>query len=405
VWGLEADFSGLTTKASRSSSAVSPTTGNTFTAEHSTAADALMTVRPRLGMLYNDNTLLYITGGLAIAHLNASGGETGQPGVPQYLGSGSVSQWTYGWTIGGGVEAKIGGPWSVKAEYLYVDLRAVDYHVTQSPANANNGFINIGDGIAVPTQLHIFRVGVNYKWGDSENWVRANAALTPPVYNWTGLYAGAHMGGSWGTTRATDLSNFNLTGDVINARTSGIIGGVQVGYNWQANMIVFGVEADFGYLGFRGTAATTQPDVLGSATASGGLYGTFRGRVGVAWDRTLFYLTGGLIVADVGANVNNPFNRTQPGDPNALVGDEMIFTGKTGAQLGWTLGGGAEYALDHGWSIKGEYLHFDLGTKQVAGSVTNPFDPAGPRGFGVPFAFDIRNTGDFVRLGVNRKIF
>ncbi|HEY0224059.1 MAG TPA: outer membrane beta-barrel protein, partial [Pseudolabrys sp.] len=277
--------------------------------------------------------------------------------------------------------------------YLYVNLNAVHYNTSQLTLFQSN-FVETMD---VPTQLHIVRVGLNYKFGEASAANDAYAMAAPAAVNWTGLYAGAHFGGALGKTRAHEsdtevepgAGNWNAFGDTFDGKTSGVVGGMQAGYNWQWSSIVTGVEADLGYLGFKGQGSSSlASDTLVSGT--GGAYATVRGRLGYAWDRALLYATGGLIVADLGTSVNdNGFPLATPG---------IIYTDKTKFQAGWTVGGGVEYALAHGWSVKGEYLHFDLGSKRVFGLQEN---------FGPPntFAWDIKNTGDMVRVGFNKNIY
>jgi outer membrane immunogenic protein len=401
VWGLEGDISGLSTRTSRNTAGLSGG-GNLFTANQTVKLNALATVGPRFGTLLNDTTLLYVTGGMAMANVSASGGETGPVGPPQFQGSGSVSPWTPGWMVGTGVEAKIGGgPWSIKGEYTYARFRSVRYDTQQPPVNIGTGFDNIGENISATTQLNIFRVGLNYKISSPSAKNDAYAMADAPVYNWTGAYFGANIGGVWGRTRAMEPLvqppgiPFNAVGDTFTANTSGVTGGAQAGYNWQMNQFVLGVEGDLGYLGPKGQQISSAfADTFVNST--GGIYGTFRGRVGFAVDRALLYATGGLMVADVGAGVSNPINPSFNAPNNT---EAIIFTNKTGAQAGWTLGGGLEYAVANGWSLKGEYLHYDLGTKQVAGNCVNC--TAGPQ----TYLWNIKDTGDIARIGFNKKIY
>jgi outer membrane immunogenic protein len=207
-------------------------------------------------------------------------------------------------------------------------------------------------------------------------------------YNWTGFYAGIHAGGVWGKNNATDLNGWNGLGDSFAATTSGFNGGGQIGYNWQLPSVplVLGLEGDIGYLGFKGSALSALATTLGNGTttsSSGGIYGTLRGRLGVAWDSMMIYGTGGLMFANVRAQIFDPVSATQ------------IQTSSTATQSGWTIGGGLEYALSgnmSGWTMKGEYLHFDLGTTTVGG--TNALGT---------FNWDIKNTGNIVRFGLNRR--
>jgi outer membrane immunogenic protein len=151
---------------------------------------------------------------------------------------------------------------------------------------------------------------------------RRMAPVAAPAYlpfNWGGWYAGLNLGGGIG-------------GDV-----DGIVFGGQIGYNWQVNQIVFGIETDLQYSGqddsftLAGRAATQDLD----------WFGTFRGRIGIAiWDRWLPYFTGGLAY----------------GGRSVTVGG--VSADKTA--LGWAIGVGVDYAITQQWSARLEYLHISL---------------------------------------------
>ena len=154
------------------------------------------------------------------------------------------------------------------------------------------------------------------------------------AYNWTGFYVGINAGWGWGTG---SLSGPPPTGDLEGS--GGLIGGT-LGYNWQSNQIVWGVEADIAWSGIEG-----------SGRCGGGLVcevrndwlGTARGRIGYAMDRFMPYVTGGLAYGDVSASVTGG------------------FPGASSMQAGWTVGGGVEFALAAPWTAKLEYLYVDLG--------------------------------------------
>jgi outer membrane immunogenic protein len=77
-----------------------------------------------------------------------------------------------------------------------------------------------------------------------------------------------------------------------------------------------------------------------------------------------------------------------------------VNTGSTGFKSGWTVGGGVEWSFAPKWSLKGEYLHYDLGTTTVSGVC------GGACGFpGDVQPFGIKNTGDLVRFGVNYHLY
>lgn len=153
------------------------------------------------------------------------------------------------------------------------------------------------------------------------------------VYNWTGFYAGINAGWGWGTG---SLSGPPPSGDLEGS--GGVIGGT-LGYNWQNNQFVFGVETDLAWSGIE-----TDRRCGGGLTCnvSNDWLGTVRGRVGLAFDRFMPYVTGGLAYGDVSASVT--------GTPGASE-----------TQFGWTLGAGMEYAINGPWTAKLEYLYVDLG--------------------------------------------
>jgi len=150
-----------------------------------------------------------------------------------------------------------------------------------------------------------------------------------PLYNWTGAYLGINGGGGWGDFGGLDVSG-------------GFVGGT-LGYNWQQGMTVFGLETDIAWSGIDNSGTA-----LGVPFSAGSdWFGTLRGRLGIAQDRTLWFVSGGLAYGNI--NVSTPFGNAD--NTNA----------------GWALGGGVEFALQGPWTAKIEYLHIDLGDLTVAG--------------------------------------
>ena len=149
-----------------------------------------------------------------------------------------------------------------------------------------------------------------------------------------------------GLTRATSSS----TGPT--AATSGIlsgggggdgafVGGGQIGYNWQSGAFVYGLETDIQYVGLSNNVSWGRYTWWeGTGGGDGGYFGTVRARLGYAIDRTLIYITGGLAYG--GLNTNP-------------------LTGNTTSNVGWTLGGGVEYAFTNNWTAKIEGLYVDTG--------------------------------------------
>jgi outer membrane immunogenic protein len=180
--------------------------------------------------------------------------------------------------------------------------------------------------------------------------------VAPAPYDWTGLYYGAVVGGGWGRS---DFSAPLATGGF---GLSGLTASGVLGYNYQVNQIVFGVEGDIGIGNFRGSA---NCGALTCSTKSDWL-ATARGRIGYATDRFMPYVTGGAAFGNI--------RTTVPG-----LGDSS--TNKTG----WTIGGGVEAVLFGPWTAKVEYLYVDLG-----------------RG-GPILGADARYNANIVRVGLNRR--
>jgi outer membrane immunogenic protein len=145
-------------------------TSNTF----SNGLDWFGTVRGRLGYAVGPS-LFYFTGGLAYAEINRTGVIAGNCpscgflGVPTaeriYGGQYDDTSTKTGWTIGGGFEAKLWGPWSAKVEYLYVDLGHVsDTLVETYTFNTNYGAVRT---VSSDIRDNIIRAGLNYQFNGS----------------------------------------------------------------------------------------------------------------------------------------------------------------------------------------------------------------------------------------------
>ena len=233
-------------------------------------------------------------------------------------------------------------------------------------------------------------------------------APVPPTcdYSWTGFYIGANVGYGWGgaDTEFEPLPQPNFAASeatTLHPDPDGVIGGGQIGFNWQWNWLVLGAEADFQGSGMDGTevvspiidafGAASGPDTFWSARERTDWFGTVRGRIGFApFCRLLVYGTGGFAYGNVHYSADTDFA------PNGSFYPLSIDNTKTG----WTAGGGLEYALTHHWSLKIEYLHYDLGPQQ--GTVFE-HDPNGAVGTFYHVHYNWDTTADMVRGGVNFK--
>ncbi|HEY2533182.1 MAG TPA: outer membrane beta-barrel protein [Xanthobacteraceae bacterium] len=206
-------------------------------------------------------------------------------------------------------------------------------------------------------------------------------AVVPPVpFTWTGAYVGVNAGVTWGDNSANFADH-----PATSLRSSGFIGGAQLGYNYQIGSVVFGPESDFTWTG-RSTSVTASGTTLGvpfttMASQSLDYLGTTRFRLGFTpIDRLLVYGTGGIAYGRVSASTNVD---------NRFVGNN------SGLKVGWAAGLGAEYAITPALSAKLEYLYYDLGNTTVTGI---PTQVSLNRGSTV-----LDTNGQLVRVGLNYK--
>ncbi|MET2826229.1 outer membrane protein [Mesorhizobium shangrilense] len=170
--------------------------------------------------------------------------------------------------------------------------------------------------------------------------VASEPAPVAATYNWSGFYAGANIGGGWSHVDWAFLPSLNPA----NHSGSGVLGGLQIGYNFQNNNIVYGIEADISAADIHGGTACPNPTFSCDSKVS--MLGSVRGRLGWTADRLLVYGTGGLGYGTV--------------DISDVNSSGTVF-GTKKTRAGWTAGAGIEYALDQHWTVKGEYKYFDLG--------------------------------------------
>jgi outer membrane immunogenic protein len=243
-----------------------------------------------------------------------------------------------------------------------------------------------------------------------------------PVYSWTGFYIGGNVGYSWGNADS-DISadpvtaNFGVFTIPIpgfvgsdSMKPKGIIGGGQIGYNWQfsPNWVV-GLEADWQASGEKASHSFTNPFsftpaspavlVTGTAVtdyeAKISWFGTLRGRIGYAWDRVMLYATGGLAYGEVKVAGTNTVSGTA-----GIFGPFLAVTaiGHSKVNAGWTVGAGIEGALVDHWTWKAEYLYMDLGSVNDPDELVTFINASGGR-----VTTHTNFTDNIVRVGLNYK--
>jgi outer membrane immunogenic protein len=181
----------------------------------------------------------------------------------------------------------------------------------------------------------------------------APVALTSA--DWSGFYLGGHVGWGQALSRGT-YDDFNDTG-AIDFKADGFVGGAQAGYNWQFGRLVYGVEVD----GTWGSLDTSRRDVEDDTQKmKTDFLGSLRFRSGAAIDNIWIYGTIGVAYAQskftVTGDVPNPASRSVDG-------------------WGWVSGFGAEYAIAPNWSVRAEYLYYDISKRTGIPSLTGDSFP------------------------------
>jgi outer membrane immunogenic protein len=240
--------------------------------------------------------------------------------------------------------------------------------------------------------------------------------FVPPPFTWTGFYVGLNAGGIWpsgsrsATLVAPGVFPFPITSFFpggLGSQSAGFIGGGQAGYNWQTGAFVLGVETDF-----DGTTVSKSFNNVGTPFSGAGVpailngdflsvngkaslswLGTTRGRLGFVAtpdNRLLIYGTGGVAYGG-GSSHFNVFDSTQgafwSGNPSTT-------------RVGWTIGGGVEYAVTNNITVRGEYLYADLGSHTFNSLGNTAALVAFP---GVAITGKLNYNASIFRAGVNYK--
>jgi outer membrane immunogenic protein len=167
----------------------------------------------------------------------------------------------------------------------------------------------------------------------------------PEMHDWSGFYAGLHAGYGWGDR---DWDGGGFDDEAFRYDLRGAVAGAQIGFNFQADSFVFGIEADGAWSDMRDNVSEPLCGFCISdidAEAEVEWLATVRGRAGFAWDRFMVYGTGGVAFAHVDTDVS------------AIFGDDS----DSATHTGWVAGVGVEGMITERVSVKAEYLHADFG--------------------------------------------
>jgi outer membrane immunogenic protein len=181
----------------------------------------------------------------------------------------------------------------------------------------------------------------------------ADLDITPPTYDWSGLYAGVYAG----------YTSYNSTILATGNSFSGLDFGGIIGANYQMDQFVLGIEGDLGYTGANGSFAAPIPH-----TQETGMNYAVRARAGYAIDTTLLFIEGGAA-----------WTQYKSSSAGASILDDTV--------MGYQIGAGVEQALSQNVTMRIDGLYTNYG---VTDNIT--LAPAG---------FDSENFT--ARIGVNYK--
>lgn len=193
----------------------------------------------------------------------------------------------------------------------------------------------------------------------------AQAPIQPRSSDWSGLYIGAQAGYAWGAVDVLEdpygAPDYNGAGNVWDYDTDGFLGGVHAGLNWESNALILGIELSGGYVKLDGDGADPASPSQDTVAMSGeGFYGDVTGKIGFAPDRALYYLKGGLALAD--------FDLTVRDDCSAGPCGALLITAEDdGAEAGWTMGAGIGYVFESGMALRLEYAWYQFDDLVVTG--------------------------------------
>jgi outer membrane immunogenic protein len=193
-----------------------------------------------------------------------------------------------------------------------------------------------------------------------------------PVTSWTGGYIGGHIGagsasvtgnqigsstgGSYGTCTANADGGYQGLSSCSTVAT-GVVGGVQIGYDFQNRSFVYGVVADWSWTDLK-KHVTNSNSSLPFFHAKVDWLASIRGRMGLAVEDTMVYVTGGVAFAELKSSAG------QLGGGASYSYENRLSTTK----VGWVAGGGIEHKWNRNWSVFGEALYYGFPTASVTSS-------------------------------------
>jgi outer membrane immunogenic protein len=220
--------------------------------------------------------------------------------------------------------------------------------------------------------------------------------VVPVTYNWTGCYLGGNLGAGWQRNTVTDVdpSNAGLFADAGRDTGSGVVGGGQLGCDYQfASNWVIGIQGMLDGADIHGSHIAPFAYALDNTemfSAGTDWFGTLTARLGYAvTPQALLYVKGGVA-----------WVHTNYGDADSSGTVFPPYTGGVSStRTGWTVGGGGEYLLTRNWSVFAEYNYVGLGSKTLAFT----YNCGAVCGFNNPYLFSEKQNFQTFLLGLNYR--
>jgi outer membrane immunogenic protein len=221
-----------------------------------------------------------------------------------------------------------------------------------------------------------------------------------PVFTWTGCYVGANVGGGWASTHAYDTSGVItgfagapvLNSDLGSQTTAGVVGGGQLGCDYQRDRFVIGIQGVVDASGMKGSIA----EPAGNFTIDSSIpwFATVTARAGIT-----VVPTGLLYVKAGGAFIKDNLSMTITSAGSAFLGVPPGLAASAGYNAsGWTAGGGFEWAFADKWSVFAEYDYLNFGTPTInftsAGTVVVP----------ATFQLGVQKNVSVFMVGINARL-
>ena len=317
-------------------------------------------VGARLGWLFDEKTLTYVSGGYTQARFDSINITVlnGIPAVPPGFSLSLASRTLDGWFLGTGVETKLdflGDGWFARTEYRYAR-----YDSSSAPQLAAPGGVPVNAIVTMRPDVQTVRTELTYKFnpfGAPKTYAAPVRSAASAPTSWTGIYISG--GGGYGLANVAQ-SNFSggalpLHADMGAKGAFGTIGG---GIDYQfSNRIVAGILANYDFANIRGTADTlfyTNPtDPIGAATKLSSSWAVGARAGWLITPKTLTYVNGGYTEAKFNGSLAASLLTGLPEVP----GDNV--PGHT--HKGWFLGSGVETKLDllpgNNWFLRSEYRY------------------------------------------------